>query len=79
VVGGYQRNHFTHKRSFFSLFNMTIYGKERGIVTSGSYKRNSQTISTTIGETGLEDGSSPVLTIQVGNVNLIQSDNVINK
>jgi len=79
IVSGYQRNHLIHKRSFFSLFNMTTYGKEHGIITSGSYKKNSQTIMTTIGENGLEDGSSPILTTQVGNVNLIQSDNVINK
>jgi len=78
-VQSYPRNHLSHKRSIFSLFNMTSYGKKDGKITSGSYKRNSQNINTTIGEDGLEDGSSPVQITQVGNLNLIQSDNVINK
>jgi len=79
IVGSYPLNHFTHKRSLFSLFNMTTYGMEAGVVTSGSYFRCQQTITTTIGENGLEDGSAPVQSTQVGNLNLIQSDNVINK
>jgi len=79
IVGSYPRNHFTHKRSLFSLYKLTTYGKTAGAVTSGSYRRCQQTTSTTIGEDGLEDGSSPVNTAQVGNLNLIQTDNVINK
>jgi len=79
IVGSYQRNHMTHKRSLFSLYNLTTYGKDAGITTSGSYHRCQQTITTTIGEDGLEDGSAPVQATQVGNLNLIQSDNVINK
>jgi hypothetical protein len=42
-------------------------------------ERNQQTISTTIGEDGLEDGTLPVQTFEVSNVNLVQSDNVINQ
>lgn len=79
IVGSYQLNHLTHKRSLFSLYNLTMYGKEMGNITSGSYRRCQQTITTTIGEDGLEDGSPPVQATQVGNLNLIQSDNVINK
>ena len=79
IVGGYPRNHFTHKRDVFSLYQVRTYGKEARIITSGSYKRCQQTITSTIGEDGLEDGSSPVQITQVSNLNLIQSDNVINK
>jgi len=79
IANSYPRNHLSHKRSLFSLFNTITLGKEEGIVTYGSYKRCSQSITTTIGENGLEDGTSPVQTIKVGNINLIQSDNVINK
>lgn len=78
IAGGYPRNHFTHKRDYFSLYNLTTYGLQAGTVTSGSYRRNQQTIDTTIGQDGLADGSSPVQTTPVGNLNLIQSDNVIN-
>lgn len=66
LVKGYPRNHFTHKRDLFSLYNVE------------NYVRNRQTVSTTIGEDGLEDGSSPVQTTQVGNVNLVQTTNVVN-
>jgi hypothetical protein len=79
IVGSYPRNHFTHKRDLFSLYKLTTYGKDAGIIISGSYHRNQQTLSTTIGQDGLEDGSAPVQATQVGNLNLIQSDNVINK
>lgn len=78
IAGGYPRNHFTHKRDIFSLYKVTTYGSQAGVVTSGSYRRNQQTIDSTIGPDGLADGSSPVQTTQVGNLNLIQSDNVIN-
>ena len=79
IVGGYPRNHFTHKRGLFSLFNVTTFGTQGGVVTSGSYRRNQQTIGTTIGTNGLQDGSPPVQITQVSNLNLIQSTNVINQ
>jgi hypothetical protein len=79
LVKGYPRNHFTHKRDLFSLYKLTSYGKQNGAVTSGSYYRNQQTIDTTVGVDGLEDGSAPVQSVQVGNLNLIQTDNVINR
>lgn len=78
IVKGYPRNHFNHKRDLFSLYNIKTYGIENKIITSDSYFRNRQTIDTTIGSDGLEDGSSPVQTVQVGNLNLVQTDNVIN-
>lgn len=45
---------------------------------TGSYVRNRQTTATTIGQDSLEDGSPPVQSIQVGNLKLVQTDNVIN-
>lgn len=79
IAASYPRNHFTHKRDLFSLFNVTTYGKEDGAITTGYYRRNQQTSTTTIGENGLEDGSSPIQATEVGNLNIIQSDNVINQ
>lgn len=79
LVNGYPRNHLSLKRAFFSLFRMNIVGDENGVMTYDSYTRCRQTITTTIGEDGLEDGSSPVQTTTVGNVNLVQSNNVINR
>lgn len=78
LVSGYPRNHFTHKRDLFSLYNLVSYGIHNGAVTSGSYRRNQQTIDTTVGMDGLTDGTPPIQTVQVGNLNLIQTDNVIN-
>ena len=78
ILRGYPRNHFTHKRELFSLFKETTYRKVNGEITYGSYVRNSQTITTTIGSNGLEDGSAPIQSTQVGNVNLVKTDNVIN-
>jgi len=78
IFGGYPRNHYTHKRSLFSLYNVKTYGKQHGVITSGSYKRCQQTLDTTVGEDGLGDGSSPIQSAQVGNLYLIQGENVIN-
>jgi hypothetical protein len=78
LVRGYPRNHFTHKRDLFSLFNMKSYAIIDHPISSGSYLRNRQTISTTVGDDGLENGSLPIQAIQVGNLNLVQTDNVIN-
>ncbi len=78
IVRGYPRNHFSHKRDFFSLYDMTVFGFSNGAVTQGTYFRNRQTPQSTIGANGLEDGSDPVQSTPVGDVNLIQTDNVIN-
>ena len=79
LIKGYPRNHFTHKRDLFSLYQLVTYGKQNGIVTSGSYRRNQQTIDTTVGLDGLTDNSAPIQSVQVSNLNLIQTDNVINR
>jgi hypothetical protein len=71
IVDGYPRNHLTRKRPLFSLFSVKVE-------PSGSYRRGRQTIDTTIGDDGLENGMSPVQYIDVGNIVVVQSDNVIN-
>jgi hypothetical protein len=78
IVKGYPRNHFIHKRDLFSLYSLRTFGMVNRTVTSGSYVRNRQTISTTVGPDGLEDGTPPVQSVQVGNLKLVQTDNVIN-
>ena len=78
VVMGYPRNHFTHKRDLFSLYNLMTFGMTDRTVTRGTYLRNLQTANSTVGTNGLEDGTDPVQSTPVGDVNLIQTDNVIN-
>jgi hypothetical protein len=77
IVRGYPRNHYTHKRGYFALERFTTYGLSGRTVTSGSYRKGMQTSGTTIGPTGLSDGSDPVQTTIVTNIDLIKSDNVI--
>lgn len=78
IVRGYPRNHYTHKRHLFSLFTTRTFGIVNRTITSGSYVRNRQTTTSTVGQDGLEDGSAPVQSVQVGNLKLVQTDNVIN-
>jgi hypothetical protein len=78
-ASGYPMNHHFHKRDLFSLYMLNYLGKEGKKIISGSYFRSQQTNLTTIGTDGLEDGSLPVQSIEVGNVNLVQSNNVINQ
>ena len=78
LVNGYPRNHFVYKRSLFSLFRERKLDLENKILTVDYYDRNKQSINSTVGIDGLEDGSLPVQTTQVGNLNLVQTDNVIN-
>jgi hypothetical protein len=77
IVRGYPRNHYTHKRSIFTLERFTSYGIANGSVTTQVYQKGRNTSQTTIGLTGLNDGSDPVQTTQVTNIDIIQSDNVI--
>ena len=74
---GYPRNHYSHKRMDFSK---TSYSSIVSTGVSGSiFVKGRQTTDTTIGLDGLNDGSYPVTTIDVGNVNVIRSDSVLNK
>lgn len=78
LVNGYPRNHFTHKRDLFSLYNIISTETTNNQVIYTSYRRNRQTTNSTIGLDGLADGSFPVQSLEVGNLNLLQTDNVIN-
>ena len=77
IVRGYPRNHYIHKRGYFALKRFTSYGMQERQVTSATYRKGMQTNATTIGPTGLSDGSDPVQATQVTNIDLIKSDNVI--
>lgn len=82
IVRGYPRNHYTHKRNKFALERFTSYGLIGSLisgrnVTSASYRKGMQSAGTTIGLNGLEDGSDPVQSTTVTNIDLVQSDNVI--
>jgi hypothetical protein len=77
IVRGYPRNHYIHKRGYFALERFMSYGLANRAVTSASYRKGMQTNGTTIGPTGLSDGSDPVQSTQVTNIDLIKSDNVI--
>jgi len=79
IVSGYPRNHYIHKRALFSPYSITKYGYESENLVSESYVRSKQTNKTTIGADGLTDGSFPIETIEVGNVNLVKNENVINQ
>jgi len=78
IVKGYPRNHYTHKRQQMSNYRIISIGTKNGSVVYSPKARSRQTISTTVGTDGLEDGSLPVESITVGNLNLIQKDNVVN-
>jgi hypothetical protein len=84
IVKGYPRNHWIYKRHLFSLYSMKTSGKLRRFsngefdTETGYYYRNRQTTTSTVGSDGLENGSPPVQSVQVGNLNLVQRGNVIN-
>ena len=78
IITGYPRNHYTHKRGYFSPERFMSYGILLGnTVTSASYRRGMQTSDTTIGKNGLGDGSSPIQSTTVTNIDIIQTNNVI--
>jgi hypothetical protein len=79
ITRGYPRNHYTHKRHIFSPYSLQSLGKTGQDIISGVYIRSQQTITTTVGDDGLGDGSLPVQSIDVSNIDLIQSNNVINQ
>lgn len=75
VVSGYPRNHYIHKRQEFSS---TKYPSAASVPGSSSiFVKGRQTISTTIGENGIDDGTFPVQSTNVNNVNIINSENII--
>jgi hypothetical protein len=80
VFKGYPRNHYTHKRMQFSPMKFLSFMGNAKTQKSYIYIRGSQTIDTTIdNDSGLEDNTLPIQSIQTSNINLVQSYNVINQ
>lgn len=80
VFGGYPNQHYTHRMQVFSPASYPILIGPFATQTQGTFTKCGQTITTTIDDsTGLEDASLPVQSIQVSNINLVKSDNVINQ
>lgn len=77
IIRGYPRNHRYHKRSIFTLDRFPSYGIEDGMPAMQVYTRGRQTAQTTVGMNGLGDGSEPVQSTTVSNVDIVKSDNVI--
>ena len=74
VVHGYPRNHYIHKMERFSKIKHPEY---LTINTSTIYVKGKQTINTTINSTGISDGTYPVISNNVSNVNVVNAGNVI--
>lgn len=77
IIRGYPREHYTHKRGYYSLERYISYGVEDGGSTTQVYRRGRQTSATTIGLNGITDGTDPIQVTPVSNVDIIKSDNVI--
>lgn len=76
TIGGYSRNHLTHKRLSFSNES---WPKIVGNNDYDRYTKSRQTIDTTVDLSGLTDNSLPIQTINVSNINVVQSENVLDK
>ncbi len=76
TMGGYPRNHLTHKRLIFSNESWPYsIGKD----TFDRYIKSRQTIDTTVDLSGLTDNSLPIQSINVSNINVVQTENVLDK
>lgn len=79
---GYSRNHLTHKRSFFSKEIVPMISSFQ-IASSlmefsyNRYKKSSQTIDTTVDSNGFDDKTLPIQSVNVSNVNVVKTDNVL--
>lgn len=71
---GYPRNHYTHKMEKFSK---TRYPRFVNQLTSSLYTKGKQTIDTTIGLDGIDNGTFPVESFNVSNVNVVNTSNII--
>lgn len=74
IFSGYPRNHYIHK--------MQIMSPERIIqshvtVSGSAFVKGKQTIDTTINKDRLGDNSLPITTLNVSNVNVIATDNIL--
>jgi hypothetical protein len=80
AFGGYPRQHYTHRLQTFSPNKYVSFIGPFAMETQKLLIKGSQTIDTTIDNiTGIEDASPPVQSITTTNINLVQSDNVINQ
>lgn len=90
TTSGYPRNHLTHKKIFLSNESKAVMTAlhsvilKNGVENTSSfisferYVRSRQTIDTTLDETGLNDFSLPVQSINVSNINVVKTSNVLN-
>ena len=79
IFSGYPRNHYTHKRMEFSPIRQPVLMGKSNFTEYQLRTRSRQTIDTTVDyQSGLNDTSLPIQTIQTSNVNLVRGDNVIN-
>ena len=74
VVQGYPRNHYTHKMERFSKSQHPLF---QTLYTNTIYVKGKQTIDTTIDTTGVSDGTYPVASNNVSNMNVKNAGNVI--
>jgi hypothetical protein len=70
LVSGYPKNHYTHKMQQFSKYAVATYA-------SGLFVKGKQTTDFTVNSSGIKDGSYPVQSSNVSNVNVINGSNVI--
>jgi len=70
LVSGYPKNHYTHKAQQFSK---TKYGT----INRGVFIKGRQTVDTTVNIDGINDGTSPVQPFNISNVNIVNTNNVI--
>ena len=75
VFSGYSRNHLTHKRLTFS--NVSYPKITASPITFDRYVKSRQTIDTTVNTDGFDDNSFPVQSIDVSNINVVKTDNVL--
>lgn len=74
IVSGYPRNHYTHKMEKFSKAK---YPKVYNSSTNVIYVKGRNTIDDTINQSGINDGTYPVSSNNVSNVNVVNTGNVI--
>jgi hypothetical protein len=74
IVRGYPRNHYNHKRQLFSKFKFPIF---IDLDTNTIYVKGRNTSDTTVNENGINDGSTPIQSLNVSQVDVLNPTNVI--
>jgi hypothetical protein len=74
LVNGYSRNHYTHKSKQFTKIKQPKY---LGATVNVIYVKGRQTVDTTINENGIDDGTFPVQSFNVSNVNVRNAGNIL--